>query len=287
MLEMQMAFPFLRFIHQISIWWSIQPVWLGFFSSSFFFFPFPKEGYWMLMQSHVIKQRVNEGNYLKPGSCSWAKWKQFIFIQFQKQPVLLNKFVFQCTFFLLFQTLLPTPMRVLEPACAGSTERQFSKNSHEHTSTTSSKQNSTCSYQLNAQLAMVGKKPQDTRSDLDLPDPSGLDLPRTLCWAYLALVSEEKWVLLSSGKAAAAFPWGLLCTLEQGTRVSELVSRTRPLRLLWKTYPNLARRLTSIKKSILTWSMETSDSRSGFEQQAIKMKHETMCWRKKKKKDIE
>lgn len=162
--------------------------------------------------------------------------------------MLLNKFVFQCTFFLLFQTLLPTPTRVLEPACAGSTERQFSKNSHEHTSTTSSKQNFTWSYQLNAQLAMVGKKPQGTRSDLDLPDPSGLDLPRTLRWAYLALVSEEKWVLLSSGKAAAAFPWGLLCTLEQGTRVSELVSRTRPLRLLWKTYPNLARRLTSIKK---------------------------------------
>lgn len=194
-------------LHPSNIYLMVHPTSVtGFlFFFFFFFFPFPKEGYWMLMQSHVIKQRVNEGNYLKPGSCSWAKWKQFIFIQFQKQPVLLNKFVFQCTFFLLFQTLLPTPMRVLEPACAGSTERQFSKNSHEHTSTTSSKQNSTWSYQLNAQLAMVGKKPQDTRSDLDLPDPSGLDLPRTRRWAYLALVSEEKWVLLSSGKAAAAF----------------------------------------------------------------------------------
>lgn len=45
---------------------------------------------------------------------------------------------------------------------------------------------------LTAQLAMVGKKAPATLSDLDLPDPLGLNLPRTLRWAYLALVSEEK-----------------------------------------------------------------------------------------------
>lgn len=139
--------------------------------------------------------------------------------------MLLNVFVFQCTFFLLFQTSLPPLLRLLQTASAGRTVNQFSrKNCHEHTGTTSSNWMK-WSYQLKAHSSMAGSKPQGAISDpAFLPDPSGSDLLRRLPlgWSYTHFSRQ---ISCPQRKPLFSSPEDCLCryNLDQGTAISELV----------------------------------------------------------------